>query len=509
MTEESQDVEVETSKNPTKWDQSLDNAYSLLAYSYRNDPDGMSANDLRKMLKLQMLKETLVGKQYQEKIKNLEQEMKGKRRSRRGEDSDEEDEGSNRSRSEDQGDEMAFRAATRKTRTYRRSSSEAGSEVDLEEKINQLVQDKFFNLLDQEKAQPNMGMVAPPRTGTRTRLDDRGERSFKNQGKNVFFGSRTSKSHSLAYLLKIHSRISEDSQLTSEASIELLERFLTSEAFESVDNLKNAGMRIEMIYKTIQTAYDDRVSPYKAGKMLENFLDSPSLIDLGRVSMHIHSLASNIHARESPETRPQSINVTSITALNTYLAKFYPRNEVTKLRKTHLSWTDRNKPKNPLESFFYLSNIAQTALEGLLPSHALGRRAPEGARARPELARVQEVAETPKYQDQDEAESCYGDLDQDDHPDPEWDSASVMALNTSEARPRFRCLLCNQDRHSNGAGGFYRACNIYPNMTPDRAIQPCCGGKHGKLGPGMSCKSPMAKQIANPEQKDSKVLVYR
>ena len=520
-------IQAEPQSSP--WTEEVDREYSELARKFEAKSE-MTQPEVRQFLSLQLLKNTILDKEHKKEIERLKRTLgskKSRSSTRADTDDDSDDEeinedpttsgGRHRQDQDSEGGHLQrsrFNPRVRQGASSHRSNprqpeSETGS--DLDGKITELVEAKFYKLLDSEKGVADLGMIKGPKTGRRKRLDEKAEKSFKNECKNVFFNSKTNKSHSLAYVLSLHKRISEDAGLTSDASLAFLQRFLGQEAFQLSDNLRNSGMDISLVYRMLQTSFNDRISPYKASQQLDNFIDSPNLIEFTKVANHIHMLASNIHAQECEKMRGQSIAITSVTSLNTYLNKFYPRADTSKIRQSYLRWKSRNHPENPLESYFYLVNLAQTALEGQMPSYAKNsRRAPDHNRPRSQYQQVQEVREIDLLSEEEDHHSTISeaDFDQMDSEELEQETASVLAIEPP--RPsRYLCLLCNAAKHSDGSGGFYKRCNVYPGASPAREKQKCCGGRHPQLPMGADCKSPVARKTTPNTTRPSNIEVYR
>lgn len=521
------EANIQTVAQSSPWTEEVDQEYSELARKFEGNSE-MTKSETRRFLDLQLLKNTILHTEHKKEIERLKRTLGSKKSKTDTDDESDEEETSDgpstsKRHRQDHGREeehpllsrfnprIDLGAISRRT-NQGRQESEPGT--DLDGRIMELVEAKFYKLLDSEKGVADLGMIKGPKTGKKTRLDEKAEKSFKNECKNVFFNSKTNKSHSLAYVLSLHKRISEDAGLTSDASLAFLQRFLGQEAFQLSDNLRNSGMDISLVYRMLQTSFNDRISPYKASQQLDNFLDSPSLIEITKVANHIHMLASNIHAQECEQMRGQSIAITSVTSLNTYLNKYYPRADTSKIRQSYLRWKTRNVPENPLESYFYLVNLAQTALEGQMPSYAKnGRRAPDQNRPRSQYQQVQEVQEIELLSEEEDLRSTISeeDFDQMDSEELQSETASVMAMEQPRhSRPsRYLCLLCNAEKHSDGSGGFYKRCNVYPGASPAREKQRCCGGRHPQLPMGAECKSPAARKSTPNAPRPSNIEVYR
>lgn len=515
------EANIQAEPQSSSWTEEVDREYSELARKFETKTE-MSQSEVRQFLSLQLLKNTILDREHKKEIERLKDTLGKKKyrsttRTDTEDDSDEEDnEGPSTSRNQKEDNLQLSRFIPRTSMgpsshraNLRQPESEAGS--DLDGRILELVEAKFYKLLDSEKGVADLGMIKGPKTGRKDRLDEKAEKRYKNECKNVFFNSKTNKSHSLAYVLSLHKRISEDAKLTSDASLAFLQRFLGQEAFQLSDNLRNSGMDISLVYRMLQTSFNDRISPYKASQQLDTFIDSPNLIEITKVANHIHMLASNIHAQECEQMRGQSIAITSVTSLNTYLNKYYPRADTSKIRQSYLRWKSRNVPENPLENYFYLVNLAQTALEGQMPSYAKSnRRVPDQNRPRSQYQRVEEVREIDLLSEDEDQQSTITeeDLERLDSEELEQETASVMAMEPPSPS-RYLCLLCNAPRHSDGSGGFYKRCNVYPGASPGRETQRCCGGKHPQLPMGTECKSPVARKTAPNASRPSNIEVYR
>jgi hypothetical protein len=123
---------------------------------------------------------------------------------------------------------------------------------------------------------------------------------------------------------------------------------------------------------------------------------------------------------------------------------------------------------------------------------------------------MQEVQEVDLLTEEEDHQSTiseedFGRLDSEDF---EQDTASVLAIEPSKPT-RYLCLLCNAARHSDGSGGFYKRCNVYPGASPVRETQRCCGGRHPQLPVGAPCKSPVAKKSTPITSRPSNIEVYR
>ena len=275
-------IQAEPQSSP--WTEEVDREYSELARKFEAKSE-MTQPEVRQFLSLQLLKNTILDKEHKKEIERLKRTLgskKSRSSTRADTDDDSDDEeinedpttsgGRHRQDQDSEGGHLQrsrFNPRVRQGASSHRSNprqpeSETGS--DLDGKITELVEAKFYKLLDSEKGVADLGMIKGPKTGRKKRLDEKAEKSFKNECKNVFFNSKTNKSHSLAYVLSLHKRISEDAGLTSDASLAFLQRFLGQEAFQLSDNLRNSGMDISLVYRMLQTSFNDRISPYKASQ---------------------------------------------------------------------------------------------------------------------------------------------------------------------------------------------------------------------------------------------------
>ena len=65
----------------------------------------------------------------------------------------------------------------------------------LEAAIGQMVNDRFYSLIDNEKAPVNHSFIQLAKLGKASMLSGKLERHLKTDGKNIFYANRSSKSH--------------------------------------------------------------------------------------------------------------------------------------------------------------------------------------------------------------------------------------------------------------------------------------------------------------------------
>ena len=265
------------------------------------------------------------------------------------------------------------------------SSDESGEDVpqtmsEVERRLGKMIERKFYNLVDSDRTQSKDGELRPPKLGTKRALSDKLERELKSSGRNLQFGDKTSNSKPLRFVLEQHRSFSSRGRLNNKASINLLLRFLNSQPFTMVNSLRNSGADVGLIYSQLQTAYRDVLDPQQATKALDSFLESPSLVQLTKVSAKILELSSLVHQFESKKTRALNIQVTATSYFQQYLNRYYSRQDSCRVNDQLLRWKSRNTSlANPLQIYFQLGSIASTQLIGMLPSYArnLGAKRPE------------------------------------------------------------------------------------------------------------------------------------
>ena len=401
------------------------------------------------------------------------------------------------------------------------SSDESGEDVpqtmsEVERRLGKMIERKFYNLVDSDRTQSKDGELRPPKLGTKRALSDKLERELKSSGRNLQFGDKTSNSKPLRFVLEQHRSFSSRGRLNNKASINLLLRFLNSQPFTMVNSLRNSGADVGLIYSQLQTAYRDVLDPQQATKALDAFLESPSLVQLTKVSAKILELSSLVHQFESKKTRALNIQVTATSYFQQYLNRYYSRQDSCRVNDQLLRWKSRNTSlANPLQIYFQLGSIASTQLIGMLPSYArnLGAKRPEDRPPRAPYPpnqhqhQVQQVLEDLGDFSFDSA-SQISDQDFRDYQqqleDQETEMASVLAANeASGGQPRYRCLLCNMDNHPGATYAFWKSCPYFKGLTPTKERKPCCNGRHP---PVLKCASPLARKDTTREKE--KVKVY-
>ena len=390
----------------------------------------------------------------------------------------------------------------------------------LEKKMRDMVQREFYSHLDQEHSSSGRdNFVKAPKTGINHMLSRTGESVWKVRTRNMHYGGVQNKTHDLSYCLSVHREISERAGLTSDASIELLKRLLQADPFKLCQNLHRGKSSIDRIYIYLQTTYKDSVSPIKAARLLTEFLDSPNLIAIEKVSNRILELALLAHSEESESMSLKSTATTTITSIYTYLNKYYPRAPVEKIRRIHLQWTQRSNSTEPLDSAFQLIDVSRTQLAGLLPSHA-NLRKPTGASGQDSKPTTHSHTAPRPYNQHQQPQNQVSTIDNEDlgdlTPEDEIESneqqfdeiesvdgaKKVYSNDPAHYKENVRCRLCNGNSYVH-TPPFHFRCSIYPRMLPSKIQCRTCLGYHQNLG-NIPCASPSSKttQQSTPSRND-------
>ena len=535
-----------------KWTELDSKRFGLLSTVYQADPDQLDTADTRELLKLTMKKEVILAAEKEKakkarskksrrskgreaKSKSARSERSSKKTTGKGDESSDASDSestessgdsteSSESRSDASGSDTddpgaktsSSRPKSKKhTRARGRQASESEEEGEMQQvkkKIQEMVDQRFFSLIDEDQSRAQFGQISAPKTGSARELSSKLEKDTKGYGKTMYFGDRNDRSHPLRYLLGEHRRVSNKGKLTSKASIRLLLRLLRGQAFSMASALQESKADIELIYESIQKAFPDTLNSDQASRALEAFVESPNVIQLTKVSAKILEWASLVHGMESKKTRAQSTNVTAENHLTHYLQKYFPRPEVTRIKQQHLRWRCRNPNlKNPLESFFQLSQMAQTTLEGMMPSYAkalAGRGqgpAPPG-RSPYQTQRLQEVLEEIDWEQETGLKSHLSEKEMVEREQEDWELDSVLAAEEGARGVTYDCLLCGQTQHGERPG-LWRFCTIYPGVTPVKFAQPCCRRRHPPMA---VCRTPREhrREVKSQEKPSERVQVY-
>ena len=549
----SKNVESERSKSSSKsspfqlfssredrWTSEQDKRYTELGEQYRTGPDEMDPDQVRELLQLQMRKETLRNEQTEARFADLEAKMKStrskkspkekkkkgsptKRRSRRdqtptssssdSENTSTEDGSSTADTAEETSEdenleevEVGAQSKKKKKKKPRMPEMSPDTRAQVEGVIGDLVSKRFYSLLDEDRAPTNHSFVRAPAVGRHRHLSEALEKRLRSDTKGMFYADRTSKSHDLNHLLTTIRSYARKGKLTSDATINLLLRFLQGQAFNLTKNLMRANQNSALIFESLQKTFRDQMDSYAANKALDRFLDQPDLISLTKVSSRIFELSSIVFQDEPETTRAQSISVTASTSFMNFVTRYYPRHESGIVRQTYAKFKSRRKnEKNPIASYFDLTSIANQQLDGILPSYA--RNLPPRASGQ----RVDPPRPRPPYQQVSRLDLPEDDFEFDlksnlsledrDAIDrfSDFDTESVLAAEQVSAPNQYRCLLCGQQKHASGANGLFRVCDVFPNMLPIKVRQGCCGNRHPVLPPGKMCPSPLAKDRTRRE----------
>jgi len=511
-------IETEPSKlkfddPPETWTEFNEKRYDVLAAKFRLGPKGLTSEESYELIRLNLKKSEILKTEERnrkegeigELFRKIQEDSKisgksprkAKTKPKREEESQNSSGSDYSSNSDEQSEttgsdseaEEASKGARRKKKkkeTYRglsqsRSDSEEETLEKIEKTLGKLIDRRFYQLVDDSATNDTFGQVKAPRTGKKKYLTEKLEKRLRNIGKNLYFGDRLDKSHPLKFILSTHAEISTEGKLSSKASSKLLLRLLKGQAFQMASSLLDSEASIKLIYENLQRAFSDQLEPIQAARALENFLESPNLVSLSKVVAKILELSSLSHALEGKGTRPHSISVTATMSLTQFLSKHYPRPDSAKVKQSFLRWRQRNpRPENPLETFFKLSSIAQSTLEGVLPSYArLG--VPRPNPAPPGNFRIQDRRP-------ERVEELYDDFERMSHishqdiedremgQDP-WETGSVLAADENGRPKEYICLLCGQRNHGKEPG-LWKLCDVYRSQVPVNQPQGCCGYRH-------------------------------